>query len=93
MQTDIENTEKPSNSAQGSGQDQDYLNNIKAGNVYQDKVGDRWKVVGQHGDSICCCDEPIDQDPDLPYISLWSKESFSEMELITGPATVSAETH
>jgi hypothetical protein len=78
MKTQDTNT---TNSAQEAGQD--YLNAINVGDVMKDAVGDLWKVVGQHGAKIACLDEPIDQDPDLPYISLWSFEDFSRMTLVS----------
>jgi hypothetical protein len=59
-----------------------YLNDINAGDVMRDKVGDLWKVVGQHGDQIVCLDEPIDDCFELPLISLWPWEQFSQGTLV-----------
>jgi hypothetical protein len=60
-----------------------YLNDIKAGDIMQDEVGDLWKVVGQHDDRIACFDEPIDDCFDeLPWISLFTWETFSRMTFV-----------
>jgi hypothetical protein len=57
------------------------LNDIKAGDVMRDHRGDLWRVVGEHYGRIVCIDEPND-DPEMPYISIWTWEDFSRMTLV-----------
>jgi hypothetical protein len=57
------------------------MNDIKAGDIVEDHLGDRWKVIGEHCGRIICVDEP-DEDPELPYVSIWEWEDFSKMTLV-----------
>jgi hypothetical protein len=59
-----------------------YLNDINAGDIVQDDLGDRWKVIGEHCGKIVCVDEPMEDDCDLPHISVWEWEDFQKMTLV-----------